>query len=75
MTALFPADSAMKKLGPECHPDPASRLRLQKLAVRTQKSQADYQQHASQFVAAWPNLVATLAEASRFQTDFQSAIS
>ncbi len=73
MTALYPADPAMKKLGPECHRDPVSRLGLQKLASRIRKSQEDYQRQAAEFAAAWPRLVTSLSEAARFQNDFQSA--
>lgn len=75
MTASFPNDHEMNRLGWECHPKPENRLGQQPLADRFLKKHGDYLSRYDHFVAHWPNVVARLSEAFRFQQEFLAALS
>lgn len=74
VTALFPDDSTMRRLGPECLPDPAARLSQQKLDVRISKSQDDYRAKSESIRQNWPVVTSVLPEAFRFQAEFLAAL-
>jgi hypothetical protein len=75
VASLFPNDNAMQQ-GIECHPDAESRLGQQPQTNRIRKKKRDYENRASDFKGAWPNLTAmnVLGEALRFQTEFLQAV-
>jgi hypothetical protein len=74
MAAFFPADTAMRRLGFECHPKPADRLAQQKKASRFSKSADDYEARIPRLTERWTSIVTRCNEASRFQNDFVAAI-
>lgn len=74
VAALFPADKEMQKKGWECHPNPESRLGVQKKEKRIKKSEAGYKLVLDQISEEWPRLKADLSEAGRFSDDFVSAV-
>ena len=70
----FPNDREMRQRGWECHADPASRLAQQPKKQRFSKSQAHYERHAKELTAQWPNLIARMSEAARFDAEFRQVI-
>jgi hypothetical protein len=74
MAACFPRDREMARRGWECHPKPASRLGQQPKHRRFSKTQAGYEERKSELQAGWPQTVAKLSEAARFQSDFTDAV-
>jgi hypothetical protein len=75
MALFFPNDKQMKRLGWECHPDPAARLSQQPIKHRFRKSHEEYRERNTQFRAGWPTLVNELSEAKRFNDNFELAVS
>jgi hypothetical protein len=75
MAIHFPNDREMSRLGWECHPKPESRLGQQPLAQRFAKKHEDYLDRQVHFVSHWPQVVARLSEAARFQNEFLAALS
>lgn len=73
MAACFPSDKEVKKKSWECHPHPETRLGQQPKPQRFSKSQTDYEKAQSKLQARWPDIVAKLSEAARFQNDFTTA--
>ena len=71
--ALFPNNSAMRKKGWECHPDPVPQLSTVKKTHRVRKTREDYQTRQDDFRVAWPR-VRELSEADRFSRSFLDAI-
>jgi hypothetical protein len=74
MAIFFPNDSAMPKKGWECYSKPENRLRQQPKNQRFSKNWQDYTTRKPQIQSDWPLIVARLAEAERFQTDFLAAV-
>lgn len=58
----------------ECRPNPDGQLGTLPLAERFKKAVADYRDRQDQMTVAWPELVATLREAARFNTEFLAAV-
>ena len=70
---FFPADKEMIRRGFECHPNPASRLAVQKKGVKFPKSEKEYLPRYQEIMDGWNWLVEHLSEAQRFQNDFVAA--
>jgi hypothetical protein len=73
MAVCFPRDREMARKGWECHPKPANRLAQQPKHERFSKTHADYEKRKPELQARWPDVVAKLSEAARFQNDFTAA--
>lgn len=70
MFLFFPQDREMKRLGWECHPNPAGRLPQQPKADRFAKTEANYKARAPEIRQRWPQIAGALTEAKRFETEF-----
>ena len=75
MWLFCPNDREMKRLGWECHPNPATRLAQQPKSQRFSKSRADYEARQQFIRERWPEVAEALSEASRFESDFLTAVS
>lgn len=58
----------------ECHRNPARQLRALPQNQRFRKSKGDYQAKQNNMTNGWPNVLATLTEANRFDNEFRAAL-
>lgn len=72
MATFFPQDREMVRVGWECHPDPERRLGQQPLRQRFAKRREDYADRKAELRDRWPDVVARLTEAERFQGEFMA---
>lgn len=75
IAALFPRDSAMRRLG-ECCPNPESRLAQQPKKARIRKRQVDYRDASRGIAGSWPRFATAslFAQAWRFQQEVLAAV-
>jgi hypothetical protein len=72
VAAIFPDDASVLNI--ECLANPEGRLAVQPAHVRIRKKRRDYDSKRADFRDAWPALVASLSEASRFSAEFQTEL-
>ena len=74
IAAVCPTNRMVRRGDWECNRNPEGQLGTLPLTQRFRKAVADYRDRQDQITLAWPNLVATLTEAARFEKEFLAAL-
>ena len=74
VAAIWPENHVVQRDNWECHPNPEGQLRAMPQKTRIEKRPDDYRLKQRKIANSWPQLVARLTEARRFEQEFLAAI-